>query len=188
MVEEILNLNVEIEKLYKHILEIEGVKHALDAPEKLNQVADYIGNEFRSYGLEVSEQTFKIDDFDFTFRNIEGVIGEGEGPELLITSHYDTVATAPGANDNGSGIAAMLEIARILAKEKLGTKIRFISFTLEELNPANQANTRKKALELGLIDETNRYQTFHTLRMMRKYNQIFYKRLAKGFSRREAGE
>jgi len=188
MVEETLYHNVEIERLYKHILEIEGEKYALDSPEKLNQVADYIRNEFSSYGLKVSEQTFKVEDFDFTFRNIEAKLGEGEGPELLITSHYDTVPNAPGANDNGTGIAAMLEIARVLSKEKLGTTIRFVSFTLEELNPADRIKSRNKALELGLIDETYRYQSYHTLKVMRKYNRIFNKQISKGNSRKEAGE
>ena len=70
--------NVDREKMYKHILEIEGVKHAIDAPEKLNEVADYIKNEFSKYGLEVREQEFTIENFDFTFRNIEALIGEGD--------------------------------------------------------------------------------------------------------------
>lgn len=188
MVQENLIENVDIEKLYSHILKIEGVKHAIDTPEKLNEVADYIKDEFRSYGIEAAEQKFTIEDFDFTFRNIEAVIGEGDEPELLITSHYDTVPNAPGANDNGTGIAAMLEIARILSKEKLKMKIRFVSFTLEELNPANQLNARSKAQELGLTDETHRYQTYHTFKIMKKYSRLFYKQIAKGHSRKEAGE
>ena len=91
---------VNLEYLYEHILKIEGVKHPINAPDKLNETADYIKNQFEKYGLKTTEQTFKLNEFDIIFRNIEGYIGNGEEAELLITSHYDTVYTSPGANDN----------------------------------------------------------------------------------------
>ncbi|MCK4845301.1 MAG: M28 family peptidase, partial [Candidatus Heimdallarchaeota archaeon] len=170
---------VDIERLYQHILKTEGIKHPIVNPEKLNETADYIKSEFERYGLRTNEQEFKVDDFDFTFKNIEGILGDSSEPELLITSHYDTVRNAPGANDNGSAIAAMLESARILAEEREVSNIRFVSFTLEELHPGRAEKTRNYALELGIYDENYRYKTYHIHKMLKKFFFGVNKRIAK---------
>ena len=170
---------VDIERLYQHVLKTEGIKHPIENPEKLNETADYIKSEFERYGLRTNEQEFKVDNFDFTFKNIEGILGDSSGPELIITSHYDTVRNAPGANDNGSAIAAMLESARILADEKEVSNIRFISFTLEEHHPERAERIRNYALELDIIDENYRYKTYHTHKMLKKFLFGVNKRIAK---------
>ena len=51
---------------------------------------------------------------------------------LLIGAHYDSVRGCPGANDNGTGVAAMLEMARLLAGIKLHCSVRFVAFVNEE--------------------------------------------------------
>lgn len=170
---------VDIERLYQHVLKTEGIKHPLVNPEKLNETADYIKSEFERYGLRTNEQEFKVDDFDFTFKNIEGILGDSSEPELLITSHYDTVRNAPGANDNGSAIATMLESARILADEKEESNIRFVSFTLEEHHPGKAEKIRNYALELDIIDENYRYKTYHIHKMLKKFFFGVNKRIAK---------
>ncbi|MHA1442730.1 MAG: M28 family peptidase, partial [Candidatus Heimdallarchaeota archaeon] len=167
---------VDIERLYNHITELEGVKHHEVDPEKLDGAADYIKKELASYGLAVSEQKFSFDGVQHEFRNIEGVIGEGNQPEILITSHYDTVSTSPGADDNASAVAAMLEAARILAQQDIKDKnIRFISFTLEELHPVIESSLLKKSRELGLVDEEDRYLTHHTHLMMKQFDREFHR-------------
>ena len=147
--ESILNL-VDPENLYRHILKTEGEKHPIHSPERMEACADYILKEFESYGLKTYVHEFEVEGFDYTFRNIEATVG-GTGPELLIVSHYDTVRNAPGANDNGSAITVMLEVAKILAQHPPEGAVRFVSFNLEELNPART----KKINELShLIEET----------------------------------
>jgi len=165
-------LKVDVERLYQHVLKIEGIKHPIENPEKLNETADYILSEFQKYGLKTNEQIFKIDGSDFTFRNIEGWMGDDTKPELLITSHYDTVWNAPGANDNGSAVAAMLEAARVLATEKHQGNVRFISFTQEEFHPTLYKQAKDKGIELGIVDESNQYTTYHTQKMIK---QLFEK-------------
>ncbi|MDF1540836.1 MAG: M28 family peptidase [Candidatus Thorarchaeota archaeon] len=160
---------VETENIFQHILQTEGEKHPLYSPEKMEECADYILAELKSYGLATNIHEFKVDDFDYTFRNIEGFIGEGDGPELLIVSHYDTVRHAPGANDNGSAIAVMLEAARILAKADLKGNVRFVSFNLEEGNPARGKEFTKIARSYGVEDEQGRYVSWHATKIMRKY-------------------
>ncbi|NHK30591.1 MAG: M28 family peptidase [Asgard group archaeon] len=177
---------VSLEHLYEHILKIEGVKHPINAPEKLNEAADYIKCQFEKYGLKTAEQTFKLEEFDLTFRNIEGYIGNGEGAELLITSHYDTVYTSPGANDNGSGIAVMLEAARVLAEEKNITNVRFVCFTLEEFNAAYVLLLQNHAYELGLTDKENRFLSYESRKKIIKYQRYLRKWMAKGKTSEEA--
>jgi len=165
---------VEIDRIYQHILEIEGPRHPIDSLEKLNDAADYICSEFRKYGLRVTEQEFKVEDFGATFRNVEGAIGDEKGPEFLIVSHYDTVRDSPGANDNGSGVAVMLE-----SKEDM-CNIRFVSFSLEERNPAYELKTRKVAKNLGLTDKQNRYTSQQTHKLMKSLMELQTKALTAG--------
>ncbi len=179
---------VDIERLYQHILNVEGIKHPILAQKKLDETADYIKNKFMKYGLQVQEQVFKIEDFDQSFRNIEGYFENSSGPEVLITSHYDTVINAPGANDNGSAIAIMLEAARILAKEKETNNIRFVSFTLEEFNPSRELKQLKLAQELELMDENYRFLTYHTQKMYKECFNFVYRNVAKGRTLAESWE
>lgn len=51
---------------------------------------------------------------------------------LIVAAHFDAVPTAPGADDNGSGVAALLEIARVLKDRKHHRTIKFVLFNLEE--------------------------------------------------------
>ena len=119
--------------------------------------ADYIAQQFRSYGLEV-----EFDPFDHRRRSALGaLIGEyvmrnvvatlpGKGPNknriYLMVGHYDSIASktpgweggwrrmaAPGASDNASGIAEILETARILSQQDFDFTIRFVAFSGEEL-------------------------------------------------------
>ena len=96
----------------------------------LNQAADYIESEFRSYGYEPQRESFIADSEEVS--NIYAEI-EGTNQEVVIIgAHYDTVPGSPGANDNTSGIAAMLELARLHRHEKSRPTIRFIAFVNEE--------------------------------------------------------
>lgn len=178
---------VDVERLYQHVLELEGIRHPVDAPERLDEAANYILSEFKKYGLETYAQEFRVEGLDKTFRNVEGAIGI-EGSELLVVSHYDTVQNSPGANDNGSGIAVMLESARILAQEEKAHRIRFISFSLEELSFAYTLKTRAIAKRLGLMDAHHRYTTAHTHGMMKQIVELQSKAFSEGKNPAEALE
>jgi Zn-dependent M28 family amino/carboxypeptidase len=69
-----------------------------------------------------------------TFANLEVELVGGERPEevLVVGAHYDTVAGAPGANDNGSGVAALLELATLVSRHTLSRSVRFVAFCNEE--------------------------------------------------------
>jgi hypothetical protein len=101
-------------------------------PGTLEASAAYIENSFRAMHYAVSSQTYTAE--GASVRNLEVVLeGTTRAEEIiLIGAHYDTVPGSPGANDNGSGVAALLEMARLLAPEPLARSVRFVAFVNEE--------------------------------------------------------
>lgn len=100
--------------------------------QALNRAADFITAELRSYGYTVSFQSYEYQ--GNTYKNISVEIVGASQPEriLLVGAHYDTVTGTPGADDNASGVAGLLELARLLKNSHPGKTIRFVAFTLEE--------------------------------------------------------
>jgi len=101
-------------------------------PKKLAEAADFIDSELTAAGLSVGRQTYKV--LDVTCCNLDAQITGTKRPEeiVLIGAHYDSVVGTPGANDNGSGVAGLLELARALAEIEPERSIRFVAFTNEE--------------------------------------------------------
>jgi uncharacterized repeat protein (TIGR01451 family) len=95
---------------------------------------DYIRDRMQALGLDVRYQTFYLGE------NIEAVLdGWGPGDEVvyIVSAHYDStsedpVNIAPGADDNASGVAAVLEAARLLSQYRFRHTVRFVAFAAEE--------------------------------------------------------
>jgi aminopeptidase YwaD len=102
------------------------------------QARRYIQRELESYGLEVRPEPFRVVGADGTNLIVDLPPHRGEASELLIVgAHYDSIPSSPGADDNASAVAALLEIARVLAAtpESLSAGnrcVRLIFFDLEE--------------------------------------------------------
>jgi len=98
----------------------------------LNEVSAYLYDKLESYGCRVSYQDYNIG--DKTYRNVIGTLGPEEGVRIVIGAHYDVAGNQPGADDNASGVAGLLESARIfsLQKDRLNKRIDFVAYTLEE--------------------------------------------------------
>ena len=98
------------------------------------QAANWIYNEFEQMGLEVEFHDWKIDKFES--RNVVATI-PGTDPSsnaiFILCAHYDTFKISPGANDDGSGVVAVLCIAEILSKYSFNHTIKFIAFSGEEV-------------------------------------------------------
>jgi hypothetical protein len=117
-----------------------------------DNAAEYIYDKFRSYGLDVEYDPFPHEVLTqgiYEMRNVVATL-PGKGIDTrrtyIICSHYDTIATkstnwlmdwktlpAPGADDNASGTAAVLEAARVLSQYDFEHTIKFIAFSGEEL-------------------------------------------------------
>jgi hypothetical protein len=97
---------------------------------QLNAAADFIENSFSRGGLRPRRDSYDLR--GQACHNIEAEI-PGARPEiLLIGAHYDSVFGSPGANDNSSGVAAMLALARRFAGKKAEHTLRFVAFVNEE--------------------------------------------------------
>jgi Zn-dependent M28 family amino/carboxypeptidase len=108
-----------------------GVRSYRDR-DQLSKAADYIAGQFESFGYTVLRQSFLFN--GSTYYNLIAELIGTESPEniLVVGAHYDTVSTTPGADDNASGVAGLLELARTLARTRLAKTIRFAAFALEE--------------------------------------------------------
>jgi hypothetical protein len=90
----------------------------------------YIRKKFEALGYKTKVQTFSVD--GGTSRNVIAWWPEAKRYGLVIGAHMDTVPRSPGANDNASGIAVMLEMARIAAGRDPVRFVRFVAFGSEE--------------------------------------------------------
>ena len=118
-------------RLEKHLERLVGIRHHAVAPEALEAAADYISEQFREAGLKVRAHRFEA--FGHRNRNIIASQGSRRGnPAFILAAHYDTVSESPGADDNASGVAVVLEAARLLGKLRTRVPLRFIGFAQEE--------------------------------------------------------
>ena len=151
---------VDADRLYKHILSLEGVKHALDSIGALIQAGKYIEKTLQQYSIETNRHFFTVEGFKEEFFNVEGFLrGRTDlyQPTLLITSHYDTVYSTPGADDNASGVAVMLEVARVLQELNYNKNVVFVGFNLEEFSPGLQKPIRRIGTQYGVFDKNFRF-------------------------------
>jgi Zn-dependent M28 family amino/carboxypeptidase len=131
MTEGILD-RVSVDRIREHIRLLEGVRHPVVAPEALEQAANYIYATLESLGYEVEPHLFSEGGREF--QNIIATRLGLSSPEerLLIVAHYDTVKDSPGADDNASGVAALLELARVLEPIEFDQTVQFVAVNLEE--------------------------------------------------------
>jgi hypothetical protein len=97
---------------------------------QLNAAADFIEHSFSGAGLQPQRNSYEL--HGRTCYNIEAEIRGARPGIILIGAHYDSVFGSPGANDNGSGVAAMLALARRFAGKPLQHTLRFVAFVNEE--------------------------------------------------------
>jgi len=118
-------LRASVQKLAGEI----GERNMWHYPQ-LNSAADFIENSFSRAGLRTRRDSYDM--HGQVCHNIEAEI-PGARPEiLLIGAHYDSVFGSPGANDNGTGVAATLALAQRFAGRKPEHTLRFVAFVNEE--------------------------------------------------------
>lgn len=129
------------------LAETVGIRPAGSSAE--GRAAGYIAGVFAQAGLDVRIQGFRV--FE---RNSQNVIATKEGTSpgagiIYVGAHYDSVVWGPGANDNASGVAVLLEVARMLASEPLSATVRFIAFGSEE---ASLTGSFYYVATIGILD------------------------------------
>ena len=104
----------------------------LQHPDALHAAEDYINQSWQQQGYSVERQAYL--ERNIQCANLE-VTREGIDRAdhiILIGAHYDTVYGSPGANDNGSGLAVLLELSRLFYTETTNLSVRFVAFVNEE--------------------------------------------------------
>jgi Zn-dependent M28 family amino/carboxypeptidase len=101
-------------------------------PANLNKAAEYIEQQFEASGFKPKTQEYQLDK-----RSYRNIIAEQPGiskPDEIIVlgAHYDSVVGCPAANDNGTGVASLLALARMIKAERLSRTVRFVAFPNEE--------------------------------------------------------
>ena len=108
-------------------------------PDRLTAAAEFIEASLRGYGYDVRHQGFEAE--GQTVYNLEAELPASGSPEdaVVVGAHYDTHhdragchGDTPGANDNGSGVAALLALARTFAGTTRPRAVRFVAFVNEE--------------------------------------------------------
>jgi len=101
-------------------------------PGSLEKAASHIRQQMRLAGLAVEGQRWTADGTEF--ENVIGVYNPGKPRTLVVGAHYDVCEDQPGADDNASAVAGLLELARLLHEHKpeLDYTLEFVSYCLEE--------------------------------------------------------
>ncbi|WP_223754328.1 M28 family peptidase [Myxococcus sp. RHSTA-1-4] len=123
---------VEPERLRAHVRMLSETFHPRDYrhPENLERAADYIAGQLERAGGHVESQPFRVAGRDY--RNVIARFGPEGGARLVVGAHYDSAEGTPGADDNASGVAGLLELARVLGREPPPLRVDLVAFTLEE--------------------------------------------------------
>jgi hypothetical protein len=122
------------DQLYKDVAfltELRPPRHSENIAS-LNKAADYINAEFKKAGLETTEQKWMADGKEY--KNVIASYNPEQKERIIIGAHYNVCGDQPGADDNASAIAGLLETARLIARNKpdLDYRIDFVAYSLEE--------------------------------------------------------
>ena len=123
-----------VNSIKKHInkLAVDIGSRPITNEQSIKKTENYITGYFKNIGLQVHQQQYKYGNYD-----IANIIACSQKNLLsskyyVIGAHYDSVPETYGADDNASGIAVLLELARYTIQEEISLPVCFVAFTAEE--------------------------------------------------------
>lgn len=120
------------QQLETHINQLASSQRNLQDQKHLTAAKNYIIDTLTQYGYQVDVQSYQIETDEFA-NLVVNITGQTKPNEILIIgAHYDSITDSPGANDNASGVAALLAIADSLQGQKLARTVQLIAFANEE--------------------------------------------------------
>jgi hypothetical protein len=127
-------MNAEKNRLYSDVEFLTTLRPFRNVanPASLERVCTYLKEEFSSMGLEPEEQVWNARGSEY--KNIIASYNKGAGKRLIVGAHYDVCGDQPGADDNASAVAGLLETARLIMQEQpsIDYRIDFVAYCLEE--------------------------------------------------------
>lgn len=125
---------VSIKRLYAHVHELTSIEppRSYRNLSSLDRAAAYIFNELGKCSSRVEIQKYKVENNEY--KNIIASFGPERGERIVVGAHYDVCGEQPGADDNASGVASILELARLFSALKpcLKQRIDLVAYSLEE--------------------------------------------------------
>jgi Zn-dependent M28 family amino/carboxypeptidase len=120
--------------------------------EVQEEVVEFIGNELEKAGAKI-----RLHEYEYNGRTWHNLVATVPGnaslepsePHLVVGAHIDSISVSPGADDNASGVSAVMEAARVLASSELTMRVDFVFFTLEELGRIGSRNYAADARTSG---------------------------------------
>ncbi|MFQ5716087.1 MAG: M28 family peptidase, partial [Nitrospinales bacterium] len=143
-------LRPEAEIISKHLRVLVGERNPYTSLNRLQATGRYLSEQFHKLQLGVLKQ-----EAPFNGIKTHNILGHKTGTEktggtFVLGAHYDTVEGTPGADDNASAVAALLEIARCLQPVPLKNSLIFACFTLEEYGFAGSRHFVQQARRSNL--------------------------------------
>ncbi|UCH96796.1 MAG: M28 family peptidase [Candidatus Aminicenantes bacterium] len=164
--------NPEVKNLHQHIHYLSeriGSRSAFEY-EKINAAKDYIERVLKDLRLEYTLQSYQYR--GKTYSNII-VTRQGQGKSgevFIIGAHYDTVMGTPGADDNASAVAVLLELCRLLTDYQPSKTLKLIFFVLEEPPTFNTRHMGSYVYAKAAKDNKEKITGMISLEMVGYYN------------------
>lgn len=145
-------MKVSAERLQTHVKMLAETFSPRDYThtENLDRTAEYIKQELAQTPGAISEQPYKANGKSYC--NVLALFGPATAERIVIGAHYDVCQPYPGADDNASGVAGLIELAHLLGNTELPLQVELVAYTLEEppffrseaMGSAVHANALKK--------------------------------------------
>ncbi|MEL6108676.1 MAG: M28 family metallopeptidase [Planctomycetota bacterium] len=104
----------------------------LEKPKTIEATIGYLAGQWREMGYDVTEETYDALGHEATNLIVEIPGGRRANEIMILGAHYDTVSITPGADDNASAVAVLLETSRMLREISGQRTMRFVAFACEE--------------------------------------------------------
>ena len=161
---------VDPSRLHAHVrkLSIELSPRDESHVENLDRAAAYIKEEFSQTTPLVSEQPYPVQ--GKSYRNVVAQFGPESDERIVIGAHYDVAGPLPGADDNASGVAGLIELARLLGRQQPPTRVELVAFTLEEPRYFGTTNMGSSVHAESLRQKNVRVRAMFSLEMIGYFN------------------
>lgn len=132
-----VNLKDTVERLKEDVQMLAGKigERSIFSPVRLKEAEKFVKSRLQEYGT-VNEYPYTYNGVEVANLELDIFTDDGEKDILIIGAHYDTVSSTPGADDNASAVAVLLELARhaqrLKTENRLKENVRFMAFPLEE--------------------------------------------------------
>jgi len=151
-------------QVHVHKLSVELSPRDESHIENLDRVAAYIKDEFSQTTSSISEQPYRVQ--GKSYRNVIARFGPETEERIVVGAHYDTAGPLPGADDNASGVAGLIELARLLGRQPPAMRVELVAFTLEEPPYFNTTGMGSSVHAKSLRNENVRVRAMISLEMI----------------------